>query len=261
MAHWGFKGHTKTRQAAWHFPRLPMWMAAGPGLTAAARSRSARSCPGCQVSKQPEQQPQSLVVQHRDAKTNNLMLIYPDTWHSWKTHGGGVEPSVFPSEVSCKQAPQWNASLLKHTTICSLSQECVPSSRSLLGLQGQWEHKGWKDRSHLLPAPNNLFSWKSGFYHQRFDSYWVMKHLLLVKILNSASLCKLWTQTFSNASVRAAPFVMKQYLCGEKEGSWRSWGRDWAPCWMGGSEAGGVRGEGRAAGKARRVQMEGSLST
>jgi len=89
MAQWGFKGHTKTRQAAWHFPRLPMWMAAGPGLTAAARSRSARSCPGCQVSKQPEQQPQSLVVQHRDAKTNNLMLIYPDTWHSWKTHGGG----------------------------------------------------------------------------------------------------------------------------------------------------------------------------
>ena len=141
--------------------------AGGPGALQDARSASSKSSG-----------PQSFVVQRHDAKTNNLMLIYPDFWHSWENTLVVLEPSVFPSEVSRNRALCRNAIPLKHSAVCSLSLECLPTSRKLLGLSGQTKHQGVK---RGIPPPNNLLFQKPGFHHQRFISYWVMKHFCLLK--------------------------------------------------------------------------------
>lgn len=182
MAQRGSKGHSITCQAIWHFLHLPMWMAPSSQLTAAAwvRSRRTRVSPGYQGSKEPGQQPQSFVVQHHDAKTNNLTFILPRFLAQLRKYTGGFT-TVFPSEVSCNHTLHRNAVPLKYVAVSSLSLGSLQTSRIL---PGHGKHEGGR---RGIRTQNDLFSIGLNFIPKDFFSYWVIICLLRFKALHFVS--------------------------------------------------------------------------
>ena len=115
--------------------------------------------------------------------------------------------------------------LLKHTMVRSFSERCLPVSRNLLGLSGQTKNQEVK---RGFPPRNDLLFQKPELHHQRFVSYWIIKHLLLVKIAKSAILRFINSDLFL-CPCKSSLLCDEQYLCWGKEPC-RSQSRDGVPC-------------------------------
>lgn len=151
MAQQGSKGHTKACQAIWHFPHLPLWMALGTCFTA----EPCLGGPG--LSRMPGQQVARAVVTElcgsaHNAKANNLMLIYPDFWHSWENTLVVLQPSFHGSS---NHTPHWNAMPLKHPEVCFDSLENLGTLRNLSGLTTGTNKAHECER--MIPSPKPPF--------------------------------------------------------------------------------------------------------
>ena len=162
------------------------------------------------------------MVQHHNAQTNHLTPICPDFWHSCENTLVVLEPCVFSSEESRNRTLRLKATSLKHTTlILRATLANVKEPTGTIGTKNREVKRGF-------PPRNDLLFQKPELHHQRLVSYWIIKHLLLVKFAKSAILLVINSDLFL-CLCKSSLLCDEQYLCCDKEPC-RSQGRHGVPC-------------------------------